>query len=201
MNNLISVALNVSNLSVPQKINRARQIADAIGNYPSVFTNPSPTLTVLNSAINDLELAWNDAEDGGKSKTALMHDKERLLQKFLKDIAHYVEMVANGDEQIVHLASLTVKAKPVRVKPDFEVFLPDDLGAVGLRCKARKKTIYRWEYCKAPLGTNQWLTGNITDVSSSFIGNLESSVMYWFRVIVIDAAGEHPLTPLSIIPL
>ncbi|MCW3077843.1 MAG: hypothetical protein JWO32_2452, partial [Bacteroidetes bacterium] len=176
MNNFLNVALNMSNMSVPQKINRGRQIADAVANHPSVFTNPYPSLATLNSALNDLELAWNDAIDGGKSKTALMHDRERIVHKLLKDTANYVQSIANGDEQIVHLATLNVKAKPVIQKPDFEVFLPDDLGAVGLRCKARAKTFYRWEYCKEPMANNPFVTGNITYVSSSFIGNLESGV-------------------------
>jgi hypothetical protein len=202
MNNLINVALNVSHLSVPHLINRARQIADAIGNNPSVFTSPNPTLAVFNSAINDLEIAWNDAEDGGKSKKAIMHDKERIMHKHLKDMANYVELVANGDEEVVHLASLTVKEKPIRIKPDFEVFLPDDLGAVGLRCKARKKTLYRWEYCVDPIGNaNQWTLGNTTDISSSFIGNLTSGIKYWFRVVLVDATGEHALPAQYIIPL
>jgi len=201
MSNFLNVALNVSTLSVPQLINRARQISDAIANNPGVFTTPSPSISVVNSAINDLELAWNDAADGGKSKVAFMHAKKRDVLKQLRLLAKYVEYIAGNDDEIVILATLDLKTKPVINKPDFEVFLPDDRGAVGLRCKARPKTFYRWEYCKDPMANNPFVTGNITNVSSSFIGNLESGQKYWFRVVLVTVFGEHVLAPEYIIPL
>lgn len=201
MNNLIKVALNVSNMSVPQLINRARQISDAIAANPGVFISPTPSIGVVNSAINNLEFAWNEAADGGKSKIAMMHAKKRDLIKQLKAIAMYVEYISDNDDEIVYLATLTVKAKPNFHKDDFEVFLPDDRYAVGLRCKASKKCLYKWEYCKDPLNANQWLLGNMTSSSSSFIGNLESNVMYWFRVVIVTPSGEHVLGPKPAVPL
>ncbi|MCW3075686.1 MAG: hypothetical protein JWO32_295, partial [Bacteroidetes bacterium] len=147
------------------------------------------------------DYAWNDATDGGKSKTAIMHDKERVVIKLLNDLAHYVESVANGDEQIIHLASMTVKAIGIKTPVDFEIILPDDLGAVGLKCKARPKTLYRWESCLDPMNNNSWTVASTTDVSSTWIGNLTSNVLYWFRVVLINKTGEHPLSPKCIVPL
>ncbi|MCW3076134.1 MAG: hypothetical protein JWO32_743 [Bacteroidetes bacterium] len=201
MSNLINVALNMSSMSVSQKIKFGRQVADAMANHPSVFTTPIPSLAVVNSAINDLEIAMQDASDGGKSKTALMHDKEQTVYLHLKNLARYVEIIASGNAEIIHLATFSVKAVGIKQNIDFDIFLPDDLGAVGLKCKARKKVMYRWEYCKDPMGANQWLVGNITSVSSSFIGNLESNVKYWFRVVLITVAGENALPPKCILPL
>jgi hypothetical protein len=199
MNNLLKVALKVSRLTVPQLIIRGRQISDAIAANPGTFNSPEPSIAVVNSAINDLDLAYNDTADKAKSKFALMRDKKRTVLKLLIDLGNYVQHIADGDEEIVHLATLDVKAQPIPVRPDFEVFLPDDDGAVGLRCRARKKTFYRWEYCKDPLANNQWTVGNITEGTSSFIGGLDSSVMYWFRVILVSATGETTLGPTPIV--
>lgn len=201
MSNLLNVALNVYNMAVPELINRGRQISDAVATNPGVFINPAPSISVVNSAINDLELAWANAVDGAKSKHALMRDKKIIVIKHLKNLANYVQFVADNDEQIVHLATLELKAKGIRNKPDFEVYLPDDDGAVGLRCRARKKTMYRWEYCKDPIANNSWVVGNTTITSSSFIGGLDSNVMYWFRVVLINGFGETPLTPLPYVTL
>ncbi|MCW3075622.1 MAG: hypothetical protein JWO32_231 [Bacteroidetes bacterium] len=202
MNNQFKkVALNVSKLSVPQKINKGRMFVDSIASNPAIFINPMPSLAVISSAIDDLEIAWNEATDGGKSKTAIMHDKERIVMKLLYDLAHYVEGIAFGNEEIIHLASMSVKQVGIKTPIDFEVFLPDDRGAVGLKCKARPKTLYRWEHCKDPLNSNSWVIAMTTDVSSTFIGNLESNVLYWFRVVQINKVGEHALAAKCIAPL
>lgn len=145
MNDDKSVALNFKRLPVPEKINKARLAIKSIQSQNTVFTNPVPTLATVTNAVNDLEAAWNNAADGSKIKIAVMHDKELVLDKLMNYLGRYVDLVANGDESIIHLSSFDVKKVGIKTKPDFEVFLPDDLGAVGLRCKASKKTVYRWE--------------------------------------------------------
>jgi hypothetical protein len=197
MNEDKTVALNFKKLPVPEKINKARLAVKSIGAQPTIFTNP----VLITNAINDLETAWNNAADGSKIKVAIMHDKELILDKHMKHLGHYVDLIANGDESIIHLSSFDVKKVGSRNKPDFEVFLPDDPGAVGLRCKARKKTVYHWEYCQSACNPVNWVSGGNTDVASTFIGNLQSGVQYWFRVVLISATGEHPLSPLTIVPL
>jgi len=200
-NNSNRVALNMSKSSVPQKINKSRYIIDSISNNPGTFTNPSPSIATVSTAINNLELAWNEAADGSKSKIALMHDKERDLMVLMYAVAAYVAVVANGDAEIVHLAGLRYKKSPERKQEDFEVFLPDDRGAVGLKCNARKKTLYRWEYCKDGAISRTWTTAHTSDTSSAFVGNLDSNVLYWFRVVLMNKNGEHALEPKCIAPL
>jgi hypothetical protein len=189
-NNNSKVALNITQLSVPQKINKGRLIVDSVISHPAEFPNPIPTMTAITSAINDLETAWNDAADGGKTKTALMHDKENHLNKLLNHFANYVEITADGDEEIVHKAGLDTKKTGTKHLPDFEVLPSADRGAVLLRCKSHPKTIYAWQYCKAPL-TKNWIEAKTTDVCQTFFGDLESNVMYFFRVVLINKTGRH----------
>jgi hypothetical protein len=198
MSSFKSVALNMYDMSVAQKISRGQQIADAIANNPGIFINPVPNITTLVGAVNDLDQAWKDAADGGKTAIALMHDAENILMMHLKLLAQYVEYVAKGNEQIIHLATFEVKHTPVKHTPEFKVFLSADDGAVGLRCKARKKTIYRWEYCINPTDNN-WVLGGTTGTCSTFIGGLDSNVMYWFRVVLVSPTGESVLGPKAIV--
>lgn len=187
------------NLSVPEKISVATARVAAVASYPLVFLNAGPLLASVSFAINALDTAWKKAEDGGTKDTAQMHDKEEVLMQWMKSLANFVEDTAKGDEAIVHLAGMQVKVQGQKYIADFEVFLPDDLGAVGLRCKARKKTIYRWEYSKDPAGS--FVSDHQTDVCTSFIGNLDSNVPYWFRVVLINKTGDHPLDAKCITPL
>lgn len=199
MNKRKKVALNFSKLSVPQKVSKSRLLADSLEARPDLFINPVPSPCAIREAAEDLDKAFDASINGGTHLTAFMHDKEADLMAVLNAAAAYVEHIANGDEEVIHLSSLSVKKVGKVIKPDFEVFLPDDLGAVGLRCRARRKTLYRWEYCADPMASNTFIVSHSTDVSSTFIGNLESDKPYWFRVVIVDAQGEHALAPKCIV--
>ncbi len=193
--NSVKVALLMYKLSVAQKINKARLIITKVTANSSTFSSPSPSLAILKATTDDLETAWNNAQDGGKNLTALMHDKEADFLKHFNDFANYVEALADGNEAIIHLANLDVKKKAtVKNTAEFEVYQWNDRGAVGLKVKARKKTIYKWQYCKAPLSTNTWVDGITTDVAHATIGDLEVGAYYYFRVVFIDGTGEHTST-------
>lgn len=187
-------------LSVPQKINRGRHVVDTMTANAILFPNPIPALSAVTIGINALENAWNDAEDGGKTKTAIMHVKEEDLMKLMYDLAHYVERVANGDEEIVFSAGMEVK-KPGHINfSEFSVEHTEHPGEVMLRVKPQSKTVYRWEYCKDPIAQNTWVAATTTDVASANIQNLTEATKYWFRVVYIAKGGETiPFNPISII--
>lgn len=188
----VKVVLNMSELSVPEKISKARNVHDALADNATLFTNPSPSLNELDTAITDLEKAWLKAQDGGKSLTALMHDKEADLMRCMTGIGHYVENLCDNDPEIVHLAKLDVKQKPVINRPVFEVHQLDHSGAVGLRVKPRGKTLYRWEYCLDPQGSNAWVVAKTTSLASAEIENLTVGGLYWFRVVFMGVNGDIP---------
>ena len=195
--NSVKVALLMYRLSVAQKINKARLIITKVTANSSTFSSPSPSLVTLTTATDNLEKAWNDAQDGGKNLTTLMHDKEADFLKLFNDFANYVEGLADGNEAIIHLANLDVKKTAIKNTTEFEVYQWNDSGAVGLKVKARKKTIYKWQYCKSPLELNTWVDAITTDVAHATIGDLEIGTNYCFRVVFIDGTGDHPSIVLS----
>lgn len=182
----------MSELSVSEKISKSRNVYEAIAANSSIFTSPVPSLNELDAAINDLENAWLKAQDGGKSLTALMHDKEMDLMRCMTGIGYYVENVCHNDPEIVHLAKLDVKQKPVVNRPVFEVYQLEHSGAVGLRVKSRAKTLYRWEYCLDPQSSNNWVVAKTTTMASAEIENLVVGGLYWFRVVFMGVNGDIP---------
>ncbi|MBA2614035.1 MAG: fibronectin type III domain-containing protein [Bacteroidetes bacterium] len=196
----LKVALNMSRTSVPDKINKARLITDAINNNPATFASPIPAIATVVTAINDLEIAWNNAVDGGKSKKAIMHDKESELLKLMNDLGHYVEGVADGDESKVHLAAMDSKKLPhIKNLSEFEVAATDDRGAVNLKVKAKIKTVYKWQYCMAPTNQNAWVTASSSTVSRATIGNLVSGALYYFRVLFINTSGDSQTSEIAFV--
>lgn len=198
----VRVALKLSKLSVPEKINRSRFIVDSIANNQNLFQNPDPSLFNVTGAINDLENAWNDAADGGKSKKAMMREKEDDLMSIMIDLSHYVEKIASGDTGVITAAGMEAKkAGNPGGTPDLEVTHAADRGAVRLRCKPRAKTAYRWEFCEHPLDKNPWKVAKITNVSVTNFGDLTEGVKYWFRVVYISNGETIPFEPVSLIVL
>jgi hypothetical protein len=196
-NNLI-VVLEMARLSIPEKVNKSRNISGAIADNAAIFTNPDPPISAVDAAIDDLENAWIKAQDGGKSLTALMHDKERVLMSVMTDLAHYVQRVSKNDVEVVHLAKLDVKKSPSVNRPEFDVIQLDHQGAVGLRVKPRSKNIYKWQYCLDPIASNSWVTAKSTNVANAEIENLTVGELYWFRVVFISTSGEEAHAPISL---
>lgn len=196
MKNRVIVALNMSSLSVSAKLNKARLIRAGIAANAATFANPNPPLAALDAAINNLDAAITDASDGGKNKTALMHDKEDELLRQFTILASYVTEVANGDIEIIHLAGMEEKKKPVVTQTDFDVQQGDVSGSVDLRSKPQPKTIYKWQYCADPLNANNWVSAHKTDQAKTTITNLPKGI-YWFRVVFCDAGGDHEQAAVS----
>lgn len=111
----LRVILNMSSLSVPDKINKATIIIASVSTNTGVFSSPSPSLSIISNAINDLKIAWTESVNGRGNVTALLQEKENRLLKLMCDLAHYVKIVANGDENIIRMAGLKVKQIPKRI--------------------------------------------------------------------------------------
>lgn len=202
MKHSLKVVLNISKNSVPLKIKRARSIVETVSTNVDTFPNPNPSLDIILNAIEELEVAWNATADGGKTQTALMHDKEDVLLKLLYDLANYVESVADGDEGIVHLSGMQVKRKPVFHVPDFEVVHTGVSGEVKLRVKPRAKTLYHWEFVRTSPDENEWRFANETVTASTIIGGLDPGEVYFFRVeFKGHLKSSFPYQPISIIVL
>ncbi len=71
------------------------------------------------------------------------------------------------------------------------MFLPDDPGAVGLKCNpGDKKTIYVWLMCAGNLVESNFNEIDRTETSSTFIGGLDNNAVYWFKVMRITGKGD-----------
>jgi hypothetical protein len=61
------------------------------------FPTPSPTLTVITTALSAFTVALADAADGGVEKTAIKNAKRAELVSLLRQLSNYVFATANGD--------------------------------------------------------------------------------------------------------
>jgi hypothetical protein len=196
-NNSLKVALNMTTLSVPEKIRKATAVVDALTTNADVFTAPDPDLKTISETINNLNTAYLATADGGKSKTAAMHDLENDLMKQMTYLAAYIEQVADGDESTVHLSALDVKKKVGAGRTEFSV-TPKGHGQAILQVKARKGSVYKWQYsANNGAATTAWVDALYSKVSKVSIQGLAAGV-YFFRVIFIEGTSEHESSTLNV---
>lgn len=193
----LKVAVNVSRLSVSGLISKARLVTQRITDNPSLFPNCAAINARVLQAIAGLEAAYAETVDGGKSKTALMHDKHRELVLLMRLLGDRVEEDADNDPAMVHLAGLDVKKKKTATSlEEMTITAGEQHGSVKLKVKAREKTFYKWQYCQGSTPEGPWTDGARSSASRALISGLAPGI-YWFRVVFVEATGDYEQTPLS----
>ncbi len=189
------VVLNLSGKSVTDTVQQARFYVTKTNDNPAVLASCVSSAAKMTAAADDVDAALLLAADKGKNATAVVRDKESVLVDAMYLHAANVQDAAKGDPAIVHLAGMELKKTSIRTKAEFKIMQGANHGTVSLNVKARKKTMYKWQYCLDP-NTNTWIEANTTSKSKTVIAGL-TQALYWFRVIFIDDDGEHAETPVS----
>lgn len=179
--------LKLSSLSVPKKVEKARFIVQSMkGN--AYFPSPNPPLASVTDAALVLENAYLAAQGGGKDETSIMYDKEALLELNLIAVSHYVENIANNNNDdgrtVILSAGMEVKSQTPRQKQVFTVKNSKIPGKVLLTYFAFARAAYLWQY-SANIAEDGWTDAGITVKASTSISGLESEKRYFFRVAVV----------------
>ncbi|SEM33189.1 hypothetical protein SAMN05216436_103230 [bacterium A37T11] len=79
------------------------------------FTTPSPALTVLTAANDDFRAKMEVASrKGSPLDKSLKNDSREVLEQVLKELAFYVNKVANGQLSVVLSSGFPVTGQPVK---------------------------------------------------------------------------------------
>ena len=200
-----SVRLNLSRQNVPTKIENSRHYITAMTGNPN-FTTPTPSLASITTAVNNLEVAYTNALGGGKVLTAIMHDKEVILDNLLTLLGAYVTATANGSETIVLSAGMQVKGLGGRIAKVFSVTKGLHTGQLKLATKFYASHAYIWQMVLDPLPdetaavdpAHTWEQIGVTPRASFVKDDLELGKKYWFRVASVGSEGQSAWSdPLS----
>jgi hypothetical protein len=190
--NKIRVALYMSNMSIPDKLKRSRVVQSAISANAQVFISAGAELSRLANATTELETAWGDAYDNGKRLKAIMRNKEHDFDVAMTRLAAYVEMIADGNPAIIYLAGMEVRPfKGPSARAAFEAKRGNETGAIVLKARLMKGSVYIWEYS---IDEVTWINAGAGTRSRKEIKNLSPGNRYWFRYARIDKDGHHPFS-------
>ena len=192
------VKLNLHHLTIPQKVQKFRQIVTAMtGNVN--FTTPDPALAAITAANNNLESAYNDAQaarETAKQKTDLQEAADRAVDLLMTAEASYVQLQSGGDAAKIQSSGMDVRdpSAPVGNLPapgDINASEGDHDGEVDLhwnRVKGAKS--YVTQHTATPTEAASWNHPAISTKSSINITGLATGTKYYFRVAGIGAAGQ-----------
>ena len=191
------VKLGLDGKKPVEKIQFSRQVVTGItGNVN--YTTPVPAMTVVTTAANELETAYNATEtarDVLKAKVSAQNDKEATLNTILGKVGSYVEPASDGDETKIRSAGLDIRAKAspatAPAKPTgLSATIGDKQGEIDLAWdKVKGAKSYVVQQSPDPIVAKSWEQVNILTKSKIVVPDLAPGTNYWFRVAAVGTAG------------
>jgi hypothetical protein len=192
------VKLNFRNLSIPEKISKARQILRAItGN--AKFPNPVPPLTALTDGTDNLDDAYvlaQRSKQAWRSAVDVQNKAEDALDQLFSQCARYVESVAGDDDSVIAEAGMDPQAAPgapamLEAPSGFNASIGDHEGEIDLSWNpVLNARSYLIQQSTDPTNAAGWAQAGTSTKSGTTISGLTSGTRYWFRVCAVGTLGQ-----------
>jgi hypothetical protein len=192
------VKLGFSRLAAPHKVDKATVIVGRMtGN--AYFSTPAPALPAVQAAADALDAAIL-ALDGTKERTAIKNQAEAVLDSLINSLGGYVQAASEGND--VKILSSGFEVRNDRTPA---TLLGPVTGLTAMLGSKPGEVIIKWKGIKgsrlnvvvgsndlAALEADQKSLTWETTKSKIVISDLESGVVYHFRIVVVNAAGVGP---------
>jgi hypothetical protein len=199
------VILNLSKLSILEKLSLAKQISNSLTGNAS-FPTPSPPLAALNTATASLQTAHDEAQAArqeSKNKTAVQNQMEDELDDVLTRLAGYVSSVSGNDAALVTSAGMNFEqpktpSGPIGTPQSFAATTGDSDGEIDLGWNSvdgAQSYVVEQSLQGPPSGA--WTPVKTTTKSSHTVTGLTSGTRYWFRVAAVGASGQSGWSDIS----
>ena len=196
---MAKIRLNLSSLTIQEKVAKAEQIVTAMTGNDS-FPTPSPALPTITTAAKELGAAAGEVQSvrqAAKEKTSIQSRKEDTLDQLLTQLAGYVESVAGSNEQMILSAGMDVRAPavPTTDRPaQPQALTPtagDHDGEIDLSWDtvsgAKSYVIDQSSDSGTPAN---WTHAGVSTRSFYTAKSLTSGTRYWFRVAAVNQNGQ-----------
>ncbi len=191
---MTKVNLGFNKLNIPEKIQKARTIINLM-TANTYFDTPKPPLADITEAVNALETTYDDAQDGGVSKKALMRSKEDVLDVMMSKLSAYIQDVSEGDEIIIQSSGMGIKSKATAAQlPETPMGLQalprSNSGEAVLKWRPVKNAkTYLVEFTTQPGEPASWVILTAGTKAKLTATGLPSHTTIWFRVAAVGSKG------------
>jgi hypothetical protein len=177
---------------VPAFITYAEGIVKGITGNPS-FPSPTPPLSAVTQAIDDLQAAETATLSRVKGAVATRNEKRMALVQLLQHMKAYVQTAADVNPEnalsIIQSAGMFVRKTPVRTKRAFAAKPGAVSGTVRvLTNAAARRASYDWEYSTD--GGKTWVSLPSTLQAKTTVSGLTPGATAMFRFRALTKTGE-----------
>lgn len=193
------IKLNWKSLTVPEKLQRIKQILTAMTGNPN-FPTPQPTLAQVSAASDALETADSTAQTAraaAKTATSVRDQKESALDLLVTQLAAHVESVSGDDETKILSAGMDVRAtsapgsEPPRQPQGVAATEGDHSGEIDVQWdRISNARSYVVESSTDPNNPALWKQALVVTTSHATLSGLTSGQRYWVRVAAVNAKGQ-----------
>jgi hypothetical protein len=178
--------------AIAEKISFFRHVNSQLYGNP-LYPTPDIPEAEATAVVDALEAAMQAAKEGGPSAMSALHDAVERADTLYRNLAHYVERIAAGDETSILSSGFHVSKQPI-IKPKAELVALDGehSGDVKLVGKAKDRgAAYRWQMSKeSDDGTEGvWVDAGTSTRATFQVSGLQIMKRYKFRYAVVTPTG------------
>jgi hypothetical protein len=187
------VARRYVSFPISQLIMFVRNVITMMTGNPD-YAAPSPTLPVVTTAVNDLEVKAQAALNGGKVEMAARRAAEATVLSLTRQLGNYVESAANGDlETLIGSGFEAVRAPSPSVIPDVpanpRLGYTKSSGELMFRF-AGGYNVKNYSIQHAESVDGPWIDDDLSTSSRVLLTGLTPGKIYWARACANGAAGS-----------
>jgi hypothetical protein len=192
------IKLNLSKLSVEDKITLGNNIKSSMTTNVAVFATPNPTMTAYGVLITNLTTKNATAVSLRSQLTSAMNDRDEAEKAFdagSAQLASYVDNTANGDPVVIGKAGMGVRGAgaPVGVPSqvgDLSLTAGDNDGELDAQWDpANGAKTYEIQTSPDPVTSTSWTGAPTVTKSKAGLLGLPSGTRVWVRVRAVGAGG------------
>jgi hypothetical protein len=179
-------------VSVPALITYAKGIVKGMTGNPS-FPSPTPALTVVTAAIDELQTAETAAQARTKGAATTRNDKRTALVVLLQQLRASIQKAAAADPTngaaIIQNAGVAVRKLPTHHARTFAA-KPGAVSGVAkvVAQSAARRASYEWQYSTD--GDKTWLAAPATLQAKTTVSGLQPGATVQFKYRPLTKTGE-----------
>jgi hypothetical protein len=178
--------------AIPALIQYGQGIVKRMTGNPH-FPNPTPTLTAVVVAINELQIAESGAQARTKGAVVLRNEKRTALVGVLQQLRSYIQSIADEDAtnaaSIIESAGVAVRKTPTRHARVFAARQGHVSGVANVvAAVAGRRASYDWEYSTD--GGKTWVTLPSTLQAKTTVAGLTPGSTVQFKYRAVTKTGE-----------
>jgi hypothetical protein len=185
--------LHLPAAKTPALITYAQGIVKAMTGNPA-FPNPTPPLTAITAAINDLQVAELAAQARTKGAVTTRNEKRAALVTQLKQLQGCIQAAADANVEngasIIESAGVAVRKTVTRGPRVFAAKVGTITGTAKLVAPAAaRRSCYEWQYSAD--GGKTWAPSVVTLQAKTTILGLTAGATVLFRYRPVLKTGEE----------